>query len=551
MKSRIMTALAATLAILLGLMLASCDRKSSTPPKELEQNYWVQEVATHLDLPRAVVWLPGGDMLVTEWAGKIRRMRGDKTVAWLDGVPKVFEGTYDGLRDIQLDPDFSQNHQVYLTYTDGNIDTVHSRVFRARLAGDKLVDGKVIFTARPATPPGMPLVLRILFLPDKTMLVGVGSNDWSGMLVQRLDSDLGKIIRINRDGSVPKDNPFLSDPQALPEIWALGLRAPHGIVRSDDGKLWSVEIGPKGGDELNLLKPGANYGWPSVSWGFDYSGAYLSQRQEGGTGFTDSVLTWVPSFAPSDLAQYRGKRYPFWDGDLFVSGLVGQSLYRLRIRNDKVILQERLLTDLHERIRTVVIGPDNLLYILTDAYGQGRILRLVPGAPGKDAHIARVLFGADADEGDYRKGVLAPDEFKDAKEKAELESYRYEPVKSAQSFAQFCSGCHTFKQFKTGRVGPDLNDIVGRRSGTLSGYGYSAAFSDPKRQLTWNYLTLGNFLRAPQFYFPDTRMSIPPLPRQTQARIVDFLTDGQYGTLFEETRKKREEAQNLKTHAPR
>lgn len=499
-----------------------------TDERMSEQPYWVEEVATDLDLPRAAVWLPDGDILIAEWAGKIRRVRSGKTVAWVEGVPKVYQGVYDGLRDIKLDPDFAENPLIYLTYTDAT-ETVdpaqvklHGRVLRARLEGNRLVNPKIIFTAVPTVPPGGPLMLRLMFLPDKSMLVGVGSGDQAKVgLVQRLDNHLGKIVRINRDGSVPEDNPFRDNPKALPEIWVVGLRNPSGFTRTVDGKLWGVDIGPMGGDEINLLERGGNYGWPAVSWGFDYSGKYMSERQSGGKGFTDPTLVWVPSVTPSDLIQYRGETYPFWNGDFFASGLSGQSLYRVRIKDDQVVLQERMLIDLNERLRTLAIGPDNLLYILTDAYGKGRLLRLVPGVPRDEVQVAKALFDRGSKQDERRKSAPNLDVW------AEWGNYTYDPAESAQSFAQFCSSCHAFKQFESGRIGPDLNGIVGRRSGTLPDYAYSAGFTDPDHALTWNRLTLGGFLQAPQTYFPGTKMSIPALPPMELVKVVDFLTDGE------------------------
>lgn len=517
------------IVVVCGAALFSSSRSAHSGGSATQQEYWVEEVATGLDLPRAIAWLPNGDMLVTEWAGKIRVMRDGHTTGWIEGVPAVYTGNFDGLRDIKLDPDFAQNRRVYLTYVDGDARERYGRVFRARLEGHKLLDGEVIFTAKPSMPEmGGPLMMRMLFLPDKTMLVGVGSGDQGSIaLVQRMDVHVGKIVRIRRDGSAPDDNPFVNTPGALPEIWAVGLRNASGFTTTEDGRLWTVDIGPKGGDELNELKPGANYGWPLVTWGFDYSGNAMSAQQGGVKGFSDPALVWVPAFTPSDVAQYRGTTYPFWNGDLFVTGLSGQSLRRLRLNDGKVVLQETMLADLNERWRSVYVGRDGLLYLLTDAYGKGRMLRLRPGAPAGNARVAKTLFSGNSNRVDG-----APIDAGQELNRKQMQGYQYSPEKSAQAFAQFCSGCHAFDRFTAGRIGPDLNGINGRRSGSLRDYGYSEAFTNADRELVWNYLTLTRFLQQGQVYFPGNRMSIPPLPFMTTLEIVDFLTHGDWGRLL-------------------
>ncbi len=167
---------------------------------------------------------------------------------------------------------------------------------------------------------------------------------------------IGKILRLDREGQAPKDNPFVGKPATLPEIFAMGLRNPEGIARSADGRLWVADIGPKGGDELNELKAGANYGWPAATWGFDYSGEPMSNAQSG-PGFSDPILVWSPSHTPSDLTQYVGRTYPNWNGDLFTGGLSGGSVRRIRIKGDDVVLQEKLLAEMNERYRAVKVGP--------------------------------------------------------------------------------------------------------------------------------------------------------------------------------------------------
>lgn len=505
-----------------------------------QSGYWVEELVTGLDLPRSVVWLPNSDMLVAELGGRISVVRRQEIIGQLDGVPRVLTGLFDGLVDIKLDPDFQDNHLIYLAYTEGNDGGRLGRVYQASLEEYKLKNGKVIFTTVPTMPLGASLMLRMQFLPDKTMLVGVAGDHGTAGLAQRLDNHAGKIVRIRRDGSVPSDNPFSKTPQALPEIWAIGFRNPSGFARDDEGTLWAVDIGPKGGDELNQIKPGGNYGWPLVTWGFDYSGKPISAQQNGGDAFVDPTLVWVPAFSPSDLLYYRGDVYAEWRGDLFSTGLGGQALRRIRIRHGQPLLQEDLLLELNERLRSVAIGPDNMIYLLTDAFSKGRMLRIRPGSPERQSNVARALFERDATFSVRRRG--APGQLEFEKGIQALRDAVYDPVKSAGSFAQFCASCHARGMFRTGGAGPDLNGVNGRRSGTLHDYAYSASFKDESHQITWNYETLSAFLHRPQDYFPGTNMVIPHLPAETVSEIVDFLTDGELTAyrkaVFESSHKK-------------
>ena len=515
------------------LVLSGCDAALRTDNSDLvtahhtEQPFWVEELITGLDLPRSIAWLPNGDMLIAQWAGNILIVREGKVIGDLKGIPEVYLGQLDGLRDIKLDPDFADNHHIYLSFVDSKLDERTGKVFRATLEGDKLVDGKIIFKTQPSLPIGLGTPMHgMLFLPDKTLLVGVGSGPMEMLMrVQRMDNHLGKIIRINRDGSIPKDNPFLNTPDALPEIWALGLRNPAGMASMEDGSLWAIDNGPKGGDELNELKAGANYGWPLATWGFDYSGkamaTFTGSARQGGKGFAAPALVWSPVHTPSGLVQYRGEAYPFWDGDLFTGGLSGQSLRRIRIRDGKVILQERMLADLNERLRNIQLGPDNLLYILTDVHAQGRVLRLRPDVPPKGAHIAQSLFDTSAEKINHdKKEVVDPYQEK----YGSLENYSYNSVNGERQFKQFCSACHRYGKFNTGYIGPDLNGINGRPSGEAPDFDYSASFTNPNRQVIWKHMSLLSFLDNPQAVFPGTKMSISPLPASAALDIVNYLT---------------------------
>lgn len=530
MKHWLRTSLAALVAAALsGTVLTASHGAAVARQETLEQQYWVEEYATGFNRPRALAWLPNGEVLLASWDGSIKVLKDGKVVADVTGAPEVFKSLYMGLRDMVLDPDFASNRLVYLSYAAGTVTSgklaTSGKVWRARLDGHRLVDGKEIFNS--ITPSGEVIMGPLLFLPDKTLLVPIGSlSQYAIGVAQRRDNDVAKIVRINRDGSIPQDNPFRNDPKTLPEIYALGLRNPSGIVRTQDGQIWVTDVGPKGGDELNLLEAGANYGWPLVTWGFDYSGDSMGQLtgsawQSKKPGMTDPVLVWVPTQVPSGLMQYRGTRFPFWNGDLFTGGLASMTMRRMRIRNGQVILQEAMLTELNDRLRTVQEGPDGLIYVLTDSYNTGRVLRIHPGRPPVGANVATALFVKDETDRFGRKEM--PEALMEAMKSA---GTKIDPAQGEAAFMQNCSGCHSFGKFKTGDVGPDLNGVDGRKSGSLPGFRYSAALRDPENQIAWNYLTLSVFVNDPQKLFPGAAMATPHLTHGEISGIVDYITHG-------------------------
>ena len=364
--------------------------------------------------------------------------------------------------------------------------------------------------------------MRMLFLPDKTILVGVGSGGQGNRgMVQRLDNQSGKIIHLNRDGSAVPGGPFSKVAGARPELWAVGFRNSAGVVRATDGRIWTIDIGPKGGDELNLVKPGGNYGWPMVTWGFDYTGRAMTDRQEA-PEFVDPIATWSPSRAPGDLMQYTGSQFPQWRGDLFASELMGQVVRRLRIREDKVVLEEALLGDLHERIRSVATGPDGYIYVLTDS-AQGRLFRLKPGKPGESdtARVAKPYnnaAGGNMQQDFARRGVYQ-ERFTQV-----LFKFKYNEAKAKSLFGQNCASCHRAGSFTSGEIGPDLNGVAERRSGQVPGYPYSAAMRDPKTIVEWDNDSLVSFISNPQAYYPGTKMAVAPInDLETVRQITAFL----------------------------
>jgi cytochrome c2 len=301
------------------------------------------------------------------------------------------------------------------------------------------------------------------------------------------------------------------------------LRSPGGFALDDDNQLWALDIGPLGGDELNLLEPGGNYGWPLLSWGFDYSGRAMSDQQTG-AGFVDPVVVWTPSIAPSGLTFYRGSAFPAWQGDLFVGALSGQALRRLRIRDDKLIHEQRLLADFNERIRSVETGPDGFLYAVTDS-SNGKILRIRPGQPAAE-ELARVAQPFEMPESADLLATLEEHGVMQSEETVAAENVGYDPVHAESLFVQNCGSCHRFGESTNGEIGPNLDGVAGRRSGSLPGYSYSAAMANGKTRVVWDYFTITAFLTNPQAYYPGTKMASAPLGYADAVQVGIYLNDG-------------------------
>jgi glucose/arabinose dehydrogenase len=349
------------------------------PAKVVKTGYKVTEIANGLDHPWSMAFLPDGSMLVTERQGRLRRIKGGTLQSQpIAGVPAVHTGSQAGLFDIVLHPNFAQNHIVYLTYAAGTAAANGTQVARARFDGDTLQDLQVIFKATPLKDTDNHYGGRMAFLPDGTFVLTIGEGFEYREQAQDLTSDLGKIVRLNEDGSVPQDNPFVGQAGVRPEIYTWGHRNAQGLIfDAQSGLLYETEHGPRGGDELNIIVAHKNYGWPVITYGMDYSGAYVSpytQRQ----GLEQPVIYWTPSIAPSGLAMYRGEKFPAWKGDLFVGALAFKHLRRVHLdERGNVMNQEELLNDLHWRIRDVRAAPDGYLYVCTDE-ADGRVLRLEP-----------------------------------------------------------------------------------------------------------------------------------------------------------------------------
>lgn len=343
-------------------------------------------LVTGLEHPWGMVFLPEGDILVTERPGRLRLINDNKLVKEpIKGVPEVFARGQGGLLDISLHPKFNENKYVYLTYAAGDQDANHTVLARGKYDGTQLTDVKVIFEGNKMKSGGQHFGSVLAWLPDGTLLMSIGDGGnppvkIDGMLArdqaQNLGSHNGKVMRLNGNGTAPQDNPFVDKPGAQPHIWSYGHRNIQGIAVDTAGKhVWTTEHGPRGGDELNLTEAGKNYGWPKASFGRDYKTNELVTPHESLPGMVDPLVVWTPVTAASGLAFYTGSKFPGWKGDLFSGGLVTQDVRRIDLEDNKVVKQEGI--PIGRRVREVVQGPDELLYVLTD-HPDGELIRIEP-----------------------------------------------------------------------------------------------------------------------------------------------------------------------------
>lgn len=354
-------------------------------------NYQIATVAEGLDHPWSLAFLPDGDLLVTERSGLLKHVSGAGEISVVhdftkgEDQPPVHSGTgiQAGLFDVVLHPDFATNNLVYISYAAKMGDENTLLLMRYRYEGGAepaLAGGQQLFAASPTRIQGNHYGARIQFLADGTLLMPIGDAFHFREKAQQLDTHFGKIIRLNDDGSVPDDNPFIGQENALPEIWSYGHRNPQGIIRTADNRVLSHEHGAAGGDEINEIKAGANYGWPSASWGLDYSGGRISPF-EALDGTEQSLVHFTPSIAPSGFAQYAGDAFPDWQGDLFLSALALKHVRHVDVKADGSLGEQReLFGELDARFRDVRTGPDGYLYLLTEATTgpDSKILRVTP-----------------------------------------------------------------------------------------------------------------------------------------------------------------------------
>lgn len=344
-----------------------------------EHDFRVRTLVSGLDHPWGMAFLPEGGVLVTERPGTLNLFsKGFDRREVVSGLPLISEVGQGGLLDVALHPGFADNRLVYLSYAAPGDGGDGTEVARGRLTGARLEDVEVIFTAVPKSSGGRHFGSRLLFDRSGYLYITLGDRGKRPQ-AQALSTHPGSIIRLRDDGSVPPDNPFVSSSLARPEIFTYGNRNVQGIaLQPESGRIWAHEHGPQGGDEINIINAGVNYGWPIITYGRNYG---IGTRIGEGThkeGMAQPALQWTPSIAPSGMAFYQGDRFPHWQGDLFVGSLKFRLLVRLSVNRDQVEEEERLLADEYGRIRDVRTGPDGYIYLLTDE-SDGRLLRLEPG----------------------------------------------------------------------------------------------------------------------------------------------------------------------------
>lgn len=361
--------------VLLGITGLAC---AETRHQSEHHDIVVDTLRDDLRHPWGLGFLPDGNMLVTERGGRLLRISADGSNSTvIAGVPEVHVANQAGLLDVALHPDFENNQLVYLSYSSPDGEAARTTLGRGRLEGDQLRDFEQLFAASPGVGGGRHLGSRIVFDDDGTLFLSVGDRGQRDM-AQDPGNHIGTVLRLNEDGSVPQDNPFVDDADRRAEIFSYGHRNPQGMIRHPDtGEIWINEHGPRGGDELNQLQAGLNYGWPEVTLGTEYSGPDIGVEEK--DGMEPPVYHWTPSIAPSGMLHYDGDAFPQWRGNLFVGALAHTHLARLTMDGARVVSEERLLDDAGWRIRDVRQGPDGALYLLVDAR-DGRLVRLTPAS---------------------------------------------------------------------------------------------------------------------------------------------------------------------------
>ncbi len=393
-----------TAFIIVGLAIASC---SASPPPQATQppqtpqpapapttaqqptNPQIRQVTVleGLEHPWGLAWLPDGAMLITERPGRLRIVRDGKLDPNpITGVPEVFAMGQGGLLDVAVHPQFAENRLIYLTYAHGTREANRTRIARAEFDGQALQNLEVIFEVSPSKPGTQHFGSRLLWLPDQTLLVTIGDGgnpplQLNGDLIrkqaQNLNTALGKIIRIKDDGTIPADNPFVNQSNANPAVWSYGHRNIQGItLNPSSNQIWVSEHGARGGDELNLVEAGKNYGWPVVSESREYSTGQPVSEVESQPGMVGPKLVWDGTLAPSGLTFYTGDRLPQWQGHLFAGGLISRELRRLELDSAGTVVNQETI-DMGQRVRDVRQSPDGFLYVLTDE-ANGQLIRFEP-----------------------------------------------------------------------------------------------------------------------------------------------------------------------------
>jgi glucose/arabinose dehydrogenase len=369
-----------TSLLLVAMLYISCtqsnpDETSGNPTAD--NRFTVQTLYESFKNPWGMAWLPDGRMLVTERAGDILVFKDDKyTGEKLTGMPAVYAQGQGGLMDIQIHPNYNTNKWIYIAFSKAVDGGATTAVARFKLNGNQVTDLTELFTAKPYISASHHFGSRIVFDKDNYMFIAAGERGTQPK-VQELNNDHGKIHRLHDDGRVPNDNPFVNQAGANPSIWSYGHRNPQGMVYdATTNRIWAAEHGPKGGDELNLIEKGKNYGWPKTCYGINYDGTVLTPNKEL-PGIENPARYWVPSIGPCGITIVTSKRYPDWKGNILVGALAFRHVARVQLDGKKYVTEEKLLDGMG-RVRHVAESPDGYLYVITE--GPGLLLKLVPTA---------------------------------------------------------------------------------------------------------------------------------------------------------------------------
>ncbi|MEM8499252.1 MAG: PQQ-dependent sugar dehydrogenase [Pseudomonadota bacterium] len=348
------------------------------PQVALTNEYTLETIAEGFAYPWCLEFLPDGRYLLSMRDGELRIVGDDGAIGEpIANVPDTYVASQGGFFDVVLDPAYAQNQTLYLAFAYGDVKNNATRITKAQLKDNALHNVETIFTVSPMKSGPAHYGGKLLFLADGTLLLTTGDGFDFREAAQDTFSQLGKIVRMNTDGSAPEDNPFADGKQGDPMVWSFGHRSPQGLAwNPDTGIVYMHEHGPMGGDEVNIVKPGSNYGWPAITYGSNYSGAYVSPFTEA-PGMLQPIKQWTPSIAPSGLVYYRGDKFPAWQGSLFVGALVDEEVRRLSLNGEAVTSEEALFSELGARIRDIREGPNGYLYILTDS-DAGKLLRVLP-----------------------------------------------------------------------------------------------------------------------------------------------------------------------------
>jgi aldose sugar dehydrogenase len=360
--------------------------QTDAPEKKANVPFDVVQVAEGLENPWSLAFLPDGNMLVTERPGRLRVLTADgKLSEPVAGLPELVAAGQGGLLDVVLDPGYAKNNIIYVCFSQPKPNANNTAVARGKFvdgAAPRFDDVKTIYEQAPSLNSRLHFGCRLVFGRDGTLFIAQGDRSITEgrMQAQNLDSLIGKVVRINSDGSIPKDNPFVGKAGARPEIYSIGHRnIQAAALHPSTGELWEVEHGTRGGDELNAVRKGLDYGWPTIAYGIEYRGGPITGGIQQKAGMEQPLYYWDPVIGPSGMTFYTGTMFPAWKGNLFIGGHATNDLVRLELNGEKVTGEERLLTERKERIRDVRQGPDGALYVLTDA-AKGKLLKIVSKA---------------------------------------------------------------------------------------------------------------------------------------------------------------------------